>query len=94
MQQTTLETKETHQGILATELCRAPQGDAKLLAAIGAWGGWSIIPIVVFAGSVVTLVAIFLAPKSKRPVEATTPLPFGPGLCLAGFAAVLFSSSI
>ena len=31
MQQTTLETKETHQGILATELCRAPQGDAKLL---------------------------------------------------------------
>jgi hypothetical protein len=31
MQQTTLETKETHQGILATELCRAPQGDAELL---------------------------------------------------------------
>ena len=31
MQHTTLETKETHQGILATELCRAPHGDAKLL---------------------------------------------------------------
>ncbi|NCF14635.1 MAG: hypothetical protein GWP62_04945 [Gammaproteobacteria bacterium] len=31
MQQTTLETKETQQGILATELCRKPQGDADLL---------------------------------------------------------------
>ena len=31
MHQTTLETKDTHQGILATELCRAPQGDADLL---------------------------------------------------------------
>jgi len=31
MQHTTLETKETHQGILATKLCRTPQGDAELL---------------------------------------------------------------
>jgi hypothetical protein len=31
MQQTTLETTETQQGILATELCRRPHGDAELL---------------------------------------------------------------
>jgi len=31
MQQTALETTETQQGILATELCRKPQGDAELL---------------------------------------------------------------
>lgn len=31
MQNTTLETKEARQGILAAELCRAPQGDARLL---------------------------------------------------------------
>jgi hypothetical protein len=31
MQHTTLETKETRQGILATELCGKPQGDARLL---------------------------------------------------------------
>lgn len=31
MQHTTLETKETRQGILATELCRESQGDAGLL---------------------------------------------------------------
>ncbi len=31
MQQTTLETTDTHQGILANELCRQPQGDAGLL---------------------------------------------------------------
>lgn len=31
MQHATLETKETHEGILANELCRAPQGDADLL---------------------------------------------------------------
>ncbi len=31
MQHTTLDTKEVHEGILATELCRTPQGDADLL---------------------------------------------------------------
>lgn len=31
MQHTTLETTETHQGILANELCREPQGNAELL---------------------------------------------------------------
>ena len=31
MQHTTLDTKETQQGILANELCRAPQGDTGLL---------------------------------------------------------------
>lgn len=31
MQHTTLETKETQQGILATELCRVPQSDTGLL---------------------------------------------------------------
>ena len=31
MQQTTLENKETHQGIFANEFCREPQGDAGLL---------------------------------------------------------------
>lgn len=32
MQHTTLKTKDTHEGILASELCRTPQGDAELLA--------------------------------------------------------------
>ncbi len=31
MQHATLDTKETNEGILANELCRAPQGDAELL---------------------------------------------------------------
>jgi hypothetical protein len=31
MQHTTLETKDAQQGILANELCRRPQGDARLL---------------------------------------------------------------
>lgn len=32
MRHTTFETKDTHQGILASELCRVPQGSAELLA--------------------------------------------------------------
>ena len=32
MQHTTLDTKDTNEGILANEFCRAPQGDAELLA--------------------------------------------------------------
>ncbi len=42
------------------------QGDAKLLAAIGAWGGWMILPFVVFAGALATLFA-YGATRQRRP---------------------------
>lgn len=64
------------------------QGDAKLLAAIGAWGGWAILPGAALAGSVVTLAGLALFARS---VGAKTEIPFGPGLCAAGFTLMIAS---
>lgn len=65
------------------------QGDAKLLAAIGAWGGWTILPGVVLVGSLVTLIGVAIAHLSAGSVHAKTEIPFGPGLCAAGFALLI-----
>ncbi len=64
------------------------QGDKKLLAAIGAFGGWVILPAVVFFAAAATL-AFALAPAILRQRDFAEPIPFGPGLCAAGFAALL-----
>jgi leader peptidase (prepilin peptidase)/N-methyltransferase len=65
------------------------QGDKKLLAAIGAWCGWAMLPLVIFTGAVVTLAAIFIQGLGGKKTDLNLPAPFGPGLCAAGFAAVL-----
>jgi leader peptidase (prepilin peptidase)/N-methyltransferase len=67
------------------------QGDAKLLAAIGAWSGWMMLPVVVFAGALATLAAIGIARLRGRKTQMEQPIPFGPGLCAAGFLALLFA---
>lgn len=59
-------------------------GDAKLLAAIGAWGGWIILAPTVFIAAVITLIGAGLASVSGRTVERETELPFGPALALSG----------
>lgn len=66
------------------------QGDAKLLAAVGAWGGWQALPLVIFAASILTLAAVLCLRLANRTVTAQTPLAFGPGLCAAGYLVVLF----
>jgi leader peptidase (prepilin peptidase)/N-methyltransferase len=66
------------------------EGDAKLLAAIGAFGGWSILPFVVFAGAAATLAVAVFGPKAAL----DQPVPFGPGLCAAGFAFAVAASAI
>jgi len=51
-------------------------GDAKLLAGLGAWFGWQSLPLLVVAGSIVTLIVY---PKRKEK-------PFGVGLISAAAA--------
>ena len=64
-------------------------GDFKLLAAIGAWTGWQVLPFVVLVsagtGAVIGGIALWL---SKRGMEAR--IPFGPYLALGGLAGLLF----
>jgi len=57
-------------------------GDAKLLAVIGFWFGWTSIPYVLFFSSVVALLWVTpaLIKKSKK---LTSQIPFGPYIILA-----------
>ncbi len=69
------------------------QGDAKLLAAIGAWGGWASLPVVVGVGAVVTL-GYYGARYPFRKIPMDSEIPFGPGLCAAGFLVLLSGMSV
>lgn len=62
-------------------------GDAKLLAAAGAWLGWQALPMVLLIASGSGLVAVALAGLRGYRISPSARLPFGPFLA-AGFAAV------
>ncbi|MDK4683953.1 A24 family peptidase [Kingella negevensis] len=63
-------------------------GDFKMLSAIGAWLGASILPIVVFAAALVGIIAFY----AKR-LSQGQPMAFGPCLAVAGWFVFLFYSS-
>lgn len=68
-------------------------GDFKLLAAIGAWFGWKILPAVILLSSVLgTIIGISLIVVAKRGREV--PMPFGPFLALGGIAALFFGQQL
>ena len=58
------------------------QGDAKLLAAGGAWVGWQGLDQVVLLAAVTTIAAVLLS-RGTRHLSSSTEVPFGPGLALA-----------
>ncbi len=62
------------------------QGDYKLLAALGAFTGWQMLPLIIllasFTGIIFTLIQMLIKHDFK-----STPLPFGPYLALAGWLA-------
>jgi len=68
-------------------------GDFKLLAAIGAWLGWKMLPLVIlassFVGAVVGVVLIVLARRGRE-----VPIPFGPYLAGAGLIALFWGQQI
>jgi len=68
-------------------------GDFKLLAALGAWLGWSFLPLILVLsaglGAIVGVVAQACSPHLRG-----TPLPFGPFLALAGWVALLVGDEL
>ncbi len=68
-------------------------GDFKLLAAIGAWLGWQLLPVVILlsalVGSVVGIGLIVFGGRSSQ-----SAIPFGPYLAAAGFIALLWGESL
>ncbi|MFN0299090.1 MAG: prepilin peptidase [Burkholderiales bacterium] len=68
-------------------------GDFKLLAAIGAWMGWKILPFVILASSLVgAVLGIALIIIAKRGREV--PMPFGPYLAISAVIALFFGNAI
>lgn len=68
-------------------------GDFKLLAALGAWMGWQLLPLVIILSSLVGAIIgslILLMNKQGR----DTALPFGPYLAAAGWISLLWGNVI
>ena len=62
-------------------------GDFKLLAALGAWLGWQMLPLIILLSSLVgTLAGVLLI--IFRNHQRSKPIPFGPYLAAAGMIAL------
>lgn len=68
-------------------------GDFKLLALLGAWGGWQVLPLVILLSSLVGAV-LGVVTLRLRGAEGGTPIPFGPYLAIAGWIALLWGDRI
>jgi len=68
-------------------------GDFKLLAMLGAWGGWQVLPLTILLSSVVGAVLGTILLRMQR-AESSTPIPFGPYLAIAGWVALLWGDWI
>jgi len=68
-------------------------GDFKLLAALGAWMGWTMLPTIILLSSVVgAVVGISLIVFAGR--DRNKHIPFGPYLAGAGLIALLYGDRI
>jgi len=68
-------------------------GDFKLFAALGAWFGWTQLPMIMLlssmSGVVVGLLYLKITGKTRE-----TPIPFGPFLCVAGLVSLFYGKQI
>jgi leader peptidase (prepilin peptidase)/N-methyltransferase len=68
-------------------------GDFKLLAALGAWMGWQLLPLIILlsslVGAVIGIAGIIILGRNKN-----IPIPFGPYLAIAGGIAFLWGNDI
>ena len=68
-------------------------GDFKLLAALGAWLGWPLLPLVIILSSVVGAVVgitLIIATRQGRNI----PIPFGPYLAGGGLIALFWGQQL
>ena len=68
-------------------------GDFKLLAGLGAWLGWQMLPLIILLSAVVGAISGILMIVIKRH-ERSVPIPFGPYLAAAGWIAMLYGPQI
>ncbi|SDR81496.1 type 4 prepilin peptidase 1 Aspartic peptidase. MEROPS family A24A [Halopseudomonas litoralis] len=68
-------------------------GDFKLLAMLGAWGGWQVLPLTILLSSLVGAILGIIILKTRGDANST-PLPFGPYLAIAGWIAIIWGEWI
>ena len=68
-------------------------GDFKLLAALGAWLGWQMLPLIILLSAVVGA-SVGIAMIVIRRHNRNVPIPFGPYLAAAGWMAMLYGRQI
>ncbi|HEX4872341.1 MAG TPA: A24 family peptidase, partial [Nevskiaceae bacterium] len=68
-------------------------GDFKLLAALGAWLGWQLLPLVILLSAVVGA-AVGLTLMAAGRAEWSSKIPFGPYLAGAGWIALLWGEAL
>ena len=68
-------------------------GDFKLFAALGAWLGWKLLPLVIIlsaaTGAVLGILLIALRGRDR-----SAPMPFGPYLAAAGWLAMMYGDAL
>lgn len=68
-------------------------GDFKLLAMLGAWLGWQVIPLIILLSSICgAVIGIGLIVLRKH--DKSKPIPFGPYLALAGWIALVWGTEL
>ena len=67
--------------------------DDATLAALGAWLGWKMLPVIILMSAVVGAATGIMLIVSKRH-ERSAPIPFGPYLAAAGWIAMLWGPDI
>ncbi len=69
------------------------QGDFKFLAALGAYLGWQMIPLIILLASVSGIIISGIHMLIKRQYKSV-PLPFGPYLAVAGWISLMWGPEI
>ena len=68
-------------------------GDFKLFAALGAWLGWKMLPLIIVlsaaTGAILGILMIAVQGRDRR-----APMPFGPYLAAAGWLAMMYGDSL
>jgi leader peptidase (prepilin peptidase)/N-methyltransferase len=68
-------------------------GDFKLFAALGAWLGWKLLPLIILlsAASGAALGILMIVMRGR---DRSAPMPFGPYLAAAGWLAMMYGDSL
>ena len=69
-------------------------GDAKLFAAMGAWIGAALLPVVLLISSLLGLIGTGILAASGKQTNGKTALPFGTYLCAGFWLMLLFEHEI